>query len=290
VRVIEIVFNIETVSSGSFEAMGIRIVRGRAFSERDTSHAPGVVIVSESAARRIWPGRDPIGQRLRDMSYRAKDPAGATSWQTVVGVAEDVRYRGLTDVRLDLYVPSTQSNERIQYLMVRTTAADAVVTRAVRDAARGIDQRFTIGDAESMSQIVTAESAPWRFILRVFVGFAVSAALLAAVGVATLISLAVATRRRELAVRAALGANAGQLRSAVLQEGLWLSAIGVVIGLLAAWALSRTIESVLINVSPHDALSLVAAAVVTVSVGVAACWWAARRASDVDPGLILRPE
>ena len=101
--------NVETATPGLFETMRIRILRGRGFTSRDTTAAPGVVVVSERAARRLWPGRDPIGQRLRDMSYRVDRESVA--WQTVVGVVDDVRYRGLTDVRLDLcYPPRNPTN------------------------------------------------------------------------------------------------------------------------------------------------------------------------------------
>ena len=243
---------------------------------------------AKAPPRRLWPGRDPIGQRLRDMSYRVDRESAA--WQTVVGVAEDVRYRGLTDVRLDLYVPAAQSNERVQYLMVRTTDSAAQVTQMVRAAASRIDQRFAIGDAAAMTAVVATESAPWRFIFRVFVAFATLAAVLAAIGQATMITLAVATRRRELALRAALGADRRQLRSAVIRDGFWPVAGGVVAGLLAALGLAPAIASVLIAVEPHDPLSLGAAAAIATSVGVTACWWSARHASDADPASVLRSE
>ena len=280
--------NIETTTPGLFDAMGIRIVRGRGFTNADTTTAPGVVVVSKGAARRLWPGRDPIGQRLRDMSYRVARESSA--WQTVVGVAEDVRYRGLTDVRLDLYVPAAQSTERVQYLMVRTTDSAAQVTRLVRAASSRIDQRFAIGDAAAMSDVVATESAPWRFIFRIFVAFATLAAVLAAIGQATMIALAVATRRRELALRSALGADRRQLRTAVIRDGFWPITVGVTGGLLATIAIGPAIASVLIGVEPRDPLSLAAAAALATSVGTMACWWSARRASAVDPASALRSE
>jgi putative ABC transport system permease protein len=282
--------NLETVTPGYFHAMGIRVLQGRAFSDTDSAAAPGVVIVSKHAAERLWSGRNPIGQRLRDMSYRAPTAAGPALWQTVVGVVEDVRYRGLTDVRLDLYVPAAQSTHRVQYMMVRTASGSQAVTRDARAVARGVDATVEVGDAVAMSTVVAHESAPWRFIYRVFVGLGSLALTLALVGLGAVITLAIATRHRELAIRAALGADRGRLTRVIFREAAALVVVGACAGTLAALALGRTVGSVLIGVPPYDPVSLAAAMTATLTAGAACCWWSARRAGDVSPDTVLRSE
>ena len=282
--------NLQTVTPGYFEAMGIKVVRGRGFLASDTLQSPGVVVVSQQTARRFWPGLDPIGQRLSDMSYRRRPMAPPMVWQTVVGVVDDVRYRGLNDVRLDTYVPAAQSNHRVSYLMVRSTADAGPLAASVRAAALGVDPRVSVSHAVAMADIVASESAPWRFVVRVFLAFASLAALLSAIGLGTVIALAVSTRRRELAIRAALGADRRRLRAVVMKEGTLLVGLGVGIGLAGALALGRAVAAVLVGVQPHDPIALLSAAALALSVGLLACWWPARRAASADPVEALRAE
>jgi len=279
--------NLETVTPSYFAAMGIEIVRGRGFSPDDIVTAPGVVIVGETAARRLWPGKDPIGQQMRNASYRTEIER-LRGWQTVVGVARDVRYRGLNDVRLDLYMPARQSIERLQFLMVRTRGPAADVVAAIRGVARTLDAASTVSDATVMSGVVAKESAPWRFMVQVFVAFGALAAFAAATGLGAVIALAVATRRRELAIRAALGASRGQLRSAVIREGVWLTAGGTVVGLLLAVWVGHAVAALLIGVEPHDAIALGAAALLVCATAVLACWWSACQAGNANPMELLR--
>jgi putative ABC transport system permease protein len=283
--------NFLAVSPGYFETMGTRLVRGRLFTEADGTTAPGVAIINETAARRLWPGKDPIGQRLREPTYRIGDkdaPPGA--WQTVVGVVQDVRFRGLNDVRLDLYVPAAQSRNRASNLLVRTDSQAGALTASIRAAAKEIDPASGIGEAVTMRAVVDGESAPWRFLMRVFVAFAALAAGLAGVGLAAVIALTVAARTRELAIRAALGADAGRLRWLVLREALALTAVGVLLGVLGAVALGRGVASVLIGVRPDDPATLAAVAAVAAFAGLAAAWLPARRAARTDPLAALRAD
>ena len=281
--------NLQTVTPGYFRAMEIRLVRGRVFTDADTANAPGAVIVSESTARRLWPGRDALGQRMAHYSYvGSSEPA--PRMQTVVGVVEDVRYRGLNDVRLDCYMPAKQSRNTLQQLMVRSSGNPAGVVASVRAAAREIDSAAAVSEAVVMSAVVAAESAPWRFLQRLFVAFAAMAGLLAAIGLAGVITLAVAIRRRELAIRAALGADRARLRALVLGEGLLLVGGGVGLGVLFALALGRAVAHVLVGVTPHDPPALIAAACLSALTGLVASWIPARRAADADPIEALRAE
>jgi putative ABC transport system permease protein len=283
--------NLEIVTPGYFTAMGTRLVSGRLFAATDTASTDGVVIVSESAARRLWPDRDPVGQRLRDESYKSDAPPGSPGgWQTVIGVLEDVRYRGLNDVRFDLYLPASQSTNRVQQLMVRSRGNASDVVASVRAAARGIEPNAAVSEATIMTDVVTAESAPWRFLIRVFLAFSAMAGTLAAIGLAAVVALAVSSRRRELAIRAALGANRARLGAVMLREGLVLVAVGVGLGLLGSVALGRAVSHVLVGVGPHDPIALSAATCVEVAVAALAAWIPARRAAEVDPIEVLRAE
>jgi predicted permease len=283
--------NLEVITPSYFRVMGTRLIRGRFFSAQDTRTSPGVVVVSETAARRLWPGRDAVGQRLRDPAYRSDTlPAAAAGWQTVVGVVEDVRYRGLNDVRLDLYLPSTQSTNRVQHLMVRSEGDPAAVVASIRAAARALNANAAVSDATIMSEVVMAESAPWRFLMQVFVSFAALAGALAAVGLAGVVALSVSARRRELAIRAALGADRARLRRVVFREGLLLVLAGTVAGLLLAIALGRSAAHLLVGVAPHDPLALGIAASVAAATGLVASWLPARRAADANPIEALRAE
>ena len=282
--------NFLSVSPGYFDTLGIRLVRGRLFDATDLTTSPGVAIVSESAAKRLWPGKEAIGQELREPTYRKPGDLNPKGWQTVVGVVSDVRYRGLNDVRLDLYVPTTQSRNKTQHLMVRTRGDMADLAAAVRAAARAIDPNATVGEVVAMRTVVDAESAPWRFLMRVFVAFALVAAALATVGLGSVIALAVSARRRELAIRAALGADAKRLRGLVVRETSILTAGGVGLGILGALALGRGVAPVLIGVPPDDPWALVAVAAIAAVAGLVTAWLPARRAARADPLEALRAE
>ncbi len=281
--------NSQTVTPAFFATMGIRVVRGRAFLPIDTIDSPGVVIVSESAANRMWPGKDPIGQQLFQMAYRSAPGAPPLAWQTVVGVVNDVRYRGLNDLRLDMYVPAAQANNRVAFLMVRADPGTDPAA-AIRRELRAIDPRMGVGRVEWMADIVSAESAPWRFLVRVFLAFAASGALLASIGLGAAIALAVGARRRELAIRAALGADRRRLRTLVMREGTLMVIAGVSIGLAASLALGRLISGVLVGIGADDPIAIGAAATIVIVVTLAACWWPSRRAGEADPLEALRAE
>jgi predicted permease len=283
--------NFVTVSPGYFDTMRTRLVRGRVFTEADGPTAPGAVIVNEAAARRLWPGQDAIGQRLREPTYSvAGKPAPAGAWQTVVGVVQDVRFRGLNDVRLDLYAPTAQSANRASHLMVRVYGDVGGVAASIRAAVKEVDPAGSFGEAVTMRSVVDDESAPWRFLMRVFVAFATMAAALAVIGLAAVVTLAVVARRRELAIRAALGADARRLRWLVLREALGLTGVGILIGIAGAMALGRGVAPVVIGVRPDDLGTLAAVAVAAGVAGLSAAWWPARQAARTDPMAALRAD
>ena len=209
---------------------------------------------------------------------------------TVVGVVGDVRYRGLTDVRLDCYMPVSQSRNRVQALVVRTAREPRDLLRSIRAAAAAAAPGATVGDVAVMDDVIASESAPWRFLLRLFLAFAALAGAVAAVGLGAVVSLSVATRWRELAIRAAVGASEAQLSSATLFEGLQLVSVGLLVGVAGALALGRLVGHILVGVAPHDPLALLVAVVVVAGVSFVAIALPARRAAAVHPLEALRAE
>ena len=280
--------NIEAITSGYFRTLGIPLLTGRDFARTDVAAAPNVVIVSASAAAKYWPGRDAIGQRLVVATQRAPGSREELRWQTVVGVAGDVRYRGLLDPRLDIYLPSPQSTMRVKQLLIRTTGQTEPVIARVRAIARELDPGVHLGEIVLMSDALARESAPWRFAMRVLSFFGGLAAVLATIGLIGIVWLVVAIRRRELGVRAALGATPNQLRRLVLTDALWTSSAATVVGVLGALAVGRLLERLLVGTSPHDPVSVAGAAAVTLCAGGIGCLLAAQAAVRISPGEALR--
>ena len=280
--------NLEAITPGYFQTLGTRFVAGRDFTRDDRADAPGVVIVSRSAARRYWPGRDPIGEPILVPTQRIPGTLEDPRWQTVVGVVEDVRYRGIRDPRLDIYLPAGQSTIEVEHLLIRTDGRDAAVAASARVIAQQLDRAVHIGDVVLMEDAVARETAPWRFAMRVLSGFGIVAAGLSAVGLAGLVSLVVALRQRELGIRAALGATPARLRQHVATEGLLAITIGAVVGLVTALALGRLMTALLVETPPHDPISLLGAAALTVLSGLAGCLVPAHRAAAREPSDALR--
>ena len=280
--------NTESVTPGYFRTLGIPLLRGRDVAPTDVAAAPNVVIVSASAAARYWPGRDPIGQRIVVAAQRAPGVRAELRWQTVVGVVGDVRYRGLLDPRLDIYVPAAQSTMRVKHLLIRITGPAEPVIARVGAIARELDPGVHLGEVVLMSDALARESAPWRFAMRVLVFFGGLAAALATIGLVGIVWLVVAMRRRELGIRAALGASPNQLRTHVLRDALWTTSAATIVGVLGALAVGRVLEGFLVGTSAYDPLSLVGAAAVTVCAGGIGCLLAAQGAARTGPTEALR--
>jgi putative ABC transport system permease protein len=279
--------NFQTVTPGYFETMGITLRRGRLLLDRDSAGAPGVVVVSERTAQRLWPGRDPIGRRL-SVASAGRDSAGAFTWQTVVGVVSDVRYRGLDDVRLDLYMSAAQSPQRPKHLIVKTTGDPLLLAAAVREAVRRAAGHAVVERVTTMEEIVAAAEAPWRFSMTMFVLLAGVAVGLAAVGLFALVGDAVTQRTREFAIRIALGARPRDVMRIVLGQGVRTSVAGIVLGGAASLAVTRSIATLLFGVDPLDPPTFGAVAMLIGTVTLAAACLAARRATRIQAVTELR--
>jgi predicted permease len=280
--------NLLAATPGYFKTIGARVLSGRDFTLQDRDEAQHVLIVSASMAARFWPGRNPIGEQMLVPGQRGWGTLEKPRWQTVVGVVDDVRYRGVTDLRYDVYLPALQSRILVGHLLVRTTAATPQAIADVRAIVREVDPQAVFGDIAPMSEVVASETAPWRFAMRVLSSFGMLAALLAAVGLVGLVSLSVALRRKELGIRSALGATPARLRRHVLTEIVWIAVVAASAGTLATLVLGRLVKGLLVETPPHDPLSIAAAALLTLAAGLIGCLRPAERAARTDPAQVLR--
>jgi putative ABC transport system permease protein len=282
--------NLESVTPGYFQAVGTGIVRGRAFTEADTSRTPRVAVVSERLARRLWPGQDPIGRRLMAPGGILND-GGAAEWATVVGVVEDARYRGLVDLRYDLFLAHLQApGLLVKHLMVRTAGDPLAFADTIRAEARRLDATALVENISTMERLVGATTAPWRFSVSTLGLLSVLALALACLGVYAIVSQSVVERTREIGVRIAVGAEPRQIAALVLRDSLTVTVAGVAVGLIAGLGVGRVLASLLYEVAPVDPLTLGAVAALLVVVSTAAILLPVRRASRVNPVVALRQQ
>jgi putative ABC transport system permease protein len=282
--------NFEAITPDYFRAMRMSLLRGRSFTESDHERAPQVVIVSQGLAERLWPGQEPIGKRLL-RSNAPRDAAGQPSWSTVVGVIENARYRGVADVRFDLYVPYLQRPEDpVKHIMVRTTGDPVSLARQIRAEALALEPTAVVEKMTGMDTIVGQAIAPWRFSATTFGILSVLALVLALMGVYGIVSQAVVERTREIAVRLALGAPARDIASVVVREGMLTTTGGIALGLAASLATTSLLGSLLFGVEPLDPPTLVGMALLLMLAALLAMFLPARRALRVDPLSALRYE
>ena len=266
-----------------FRTMGIPLLRGREFTDRDRGAGAMVTIVSRSIAERYWPGQDPIGRRIK-----VGPPAGEP-WATVVGVVGDVRHTDLeSEPSLDTYEPHAQRPRATMGIVVHTATDPAALGPALRGALRADDPELPVWDIQTLPQRVGTSVASRRFTTGVIAGFGAMALLLAAVGVYGVTAYGVGRRQREFAIRLALGARPERIRGQVLRESLRVAGIGVLAGLPAALLLGRLIGSLLYDVSPTDPAVFGVTVLVLAVTTVVATWLPAQRTTTVDPVEALR--
>ena len=278
--------NHQIATPGYFEALKIPLRAGRLFTDRDTAGTPRVALVSESTARRLWPGQDPIGRRLSMAAFTPGSPGRA--WRTVVGVVSDVRYRGLEEVQFDVYDPALQVGRPADNIVVRATTDPLTLAAPVRAAARELDPTSIVDAVTTMDAVVGRASAPWRLTMWMFVLFATLAFGLAALGLFSLVALDVAHRGREFAIRMALGESRGGILRGVLARAGWRVLAGVALGLGTAAVASRAIRGLLFGIAPDDPATYAAVLAVVLIVVATAAYVPARRAARADPQVLLR--
>jgi predicted permease len=267
------------VSSGYLGTMGIRLFGGRDFSPRDTADTERVMIVNQTMARRLWPGRDPIGKivQLRD------------DWQ-VVGVAADVRHLSLEqEAGLEMYLPMRQHSDwDAPDLVVRSSLPPEGIVPGVRAALRDLDPRLPTAEFQVLEARVDHAVSPRRFILVMLAGFAMAAILLAAIGIYGVISYAVSQQSHEIGIRMALGASAGQVQARVVGRTLGLSALGILVGSLGSLVVARLVSPLLYGISANNPAALLATVALLTLVAAVAGYLPALRASRTDPAVVLR--
>jgi hypothetical protein len=229
-----------------------------------------------------------VGESILVATQRTPGGLETPRWQTVVGVVEGVRYRGIVDPRLDVYMPAAQSTIRLRDVLVRTAGPRERVIADIQAMARAIDPGVLTGDVVSMTDALARETAPWRFAMRTLSGFGALAATLSMVGLVGLLSLVITLRRRELAIRAALGASPARLRGDVVREALRIVLPAALVGALLAIGLAQLASGLLVDVAPHDPLSVAGAVLGAILLSTAGSLWPAGRAAASDPSEGLR--
>lgn len=276
------------VSPGFFEAVGARMIEGRPFTESDDRKGSPVAIVDERLARRAWPGRSAIGKRL------AVDPQSLghpTVWVTVCGVVGHLRHRRLTEeVREQVYFPQRQVQRNPMAYVLRTSGDPAVLVAPLRSIVARLDPELPVYETRPLGDYLVATRSAPRFTMMLAGTFAAVALLLAGVGLYGVIAYAVARRQHEFGIRLALGARPRQVEALVVREGMRLAALGLALGLPSAALAGRLLGAQLFGVTPLDPTSYTIALSLLGLAAVGASWFAARRATAVNPLEALRAE
>jgi predicted permease len=272
-----------------FRTFSVPLLRGRAFTEADDATAPLVAIVSQSVARRLWPGQDPIGKRIRVPGASPANIGGGDGWRTVVGVAHETHLRTLRDASPMVFLPSLQGYWQGS-IAIRSAVELSALIPALRVAGHEVDPDLELWSPETMDQILSKPLAQPRLGALLMSSFSVVALLLAAIGLYGVMAALVRDRTREFGIRMALGATPGRVRAEVVRRAGTIAGVGAAVGLVAALMSSRLLTALLFQVSPTDPVALGAAALVLLGVATAASYLPARRATSIDPVQALRTD
>jgi predicted permease len=268
-----------------FHAMGITVMKGRAFNEQDKAGALPVVIVNDTFARRHWPDQDPIGKRVRFYG-----PIERAPWMQVVGVIQDVKHELNIAVTPEFYLPHAQDSWNGMVLLAKTSADPSSMAAAIRQQVWAIDKDQPVFDVRTMEEVRSISVAVYSFssvTLGIFAGVAL---LLAAVGIYGVMAFVVTQQTHDIGVRMALGARSRDVLKLVVMNGMKLALIGVAIGLVGAWGLSRFMKTLLFGVGATDLLTFSVVSLCLLFAALLACYVPARRATKVDPLVALRYE
>jgi predicted permease len=276
---------IHRVTPEFFATLRIRLEAGRTFLPSEERTDSQAVVVSHDVTRRFWPNQDPIGKRIKFGAPGSQNP-----WLTIVGVVDEVKYRGLPENPTrdpDLYLPYV--DRATQGVIVRTRVEPSSLASPVRAAIRDGNASILTFNAQTLAEVVAQQSSASRFTSWLLSVFAATALVLSVVGLYGVMSYLVAQRTREFGIRLALGASRVEIVSRVLRDGMWRVAIGAVIGLAATTGLARVLAGLVYSVGTFDISSLLAVVMLVVA-AIAACGVPAVRATRVDPAIALRSE
>jgi putative ABC transport system permease protein len=278
------------VSAGYLKTLEIPLITGRWIEDRDREGAPAVAVINSSFARTYFPNQSPIGQRIQVGAM----PDPNVPWMQIVGVVADVKQSLASESSSEMYVPFRQADQVLPVLtmslVVRTAGDPLAQTNSIRSVVHNIDANQPVTAIRSMEENVAQSVSAPRFrtvLLSVFAGIAL---VLAAVGIFGVMAYSVAQRTRELGLRIALGASRGRVLQLVLAHGVRLTLVGVAIGLVATFLLTRYVSSLLFNVPLYDPMTLLGVVGALIVISFCACYLPARRATLVDPIVALREE
>jgi len=274
------------ITPGFLATMHIPLLRGRDISRADDESSPGVILIDETTANRIWPGEDALGKRVKIGGLDGP-------WFTVIGVTRDVHHYGLDDApEMQMYIPHAQwpFPDNDMTFVIRTAGAPAALSSAARQAIHSLDATQALSRVMPLEDYVALSIQGRRFALILIAAFAGIALLLSMVGIYGVTSYSVAQRTREIGIRMALGAQRGQVLALLLRQGMLQVLIGIVAGVAASLAVTRFLVSLLFGVQPTDLLTFVSVVAILIGVSALACWIPARRAMKVDPMVALRYE
>jgi predicted permease len=277
----------QSVSKDYFATMGISLMDGRTFESRDVQEAPEVAIINKAMAATFWPNQNALGRRVR--------PGGNKTWCTIIGIVDDVKNAGLdrpagTEIYLPYRQPSGQGYTDM-YVVMRAQGGDPrMLTSAVREQLGEIDPALPVADVRLMQDVLSRAQARPRFLTLLLSLFSFVAVAIATVGIYGVVSYSVARRTKEFGLRMVLGAQGGDVLGLVMKQGAGMVAIGIVAGLVTAFALTRLMASLLFGVTATDLPTFAGVTVLLFGVALAACYLPARRATRVDPIQTLRYE
>jgi putative ABC transport system permease protein len=280
------------VSAGYLKTLEVPLITGRWVEDRDREGTPAAVVINSSFARTYFPNQSPIGQHIQVGAIPNPDPK--VPWVEIVGVVADVKQSLASESSSEMYLPYRQADQVLPVLtmslVVRTAGDPLAQTNAIRSAVHNIDPNQPVTAIRSMDENVAQSVSAPRFRTVLFSVFAGIALVLAAVGIFGVMAYSVAQRTRELGLRIALGASRGRVLKLVLAHGVRLTLVGVAIGLVATFLLTRYVSSLLFNVPLYDPITLVGVVAALIVISLCACYLPARRATLVDPIVALRQE
>ena len=275
-----------------FGTIGARLLRGRFFTESDVTGKRKLAVVNQTLAGKFFPGEDPIGKQIKLTGLEKAPEPIANPWFEIIGVTSDIKNRGVRDAVLpEAYAPYTLSSYGGFIVFLRTANNPAALTKALEGEVLKMDKNLLPQQTNTMEEALNLfEYAQPRFGLQMFSVFAAVGLILVTVGVYSVVSYTVSQQNREIGIRMALGASAGNVRGLVMMAGMKFIAVGVGVGLVVAFILMRLMKSQIYGVTSYDPVTFLGVMAILALVGVAACYLPSRRATRVDPLISLRYE
>jgi predicted permease len=280
--------NVSRVTPEYFRVLGMSLQRGREFADSDTERAPAVALVNEAFARTYFPNGDPIGKRVK---FPQQVDRSASYWATIIGVIADARMESLAKATApQLYLTMYQRSAKDLAIFLRGRLDSGAVPAQVREQVQSVNPEIPVFGGRTLDGVVSDSLSQRRFSMQVVGLFAVTALLLAGLGIYGVISYIVSSHTREIGIRQALGAQRGNILGDVLRQGLTLASAGAAIGLVVAFLVARLMSGMLFGVRPSDPVTFAGVALLLMGVALLGCYFPARRATRVDPMVALRHE